>query len=99
MYDAFSMSTFFVFFFARENFTSFFHSEYVVLKNVPEFKEAANVTLNVAIKGFYDTDCIENIVEKGEIARFEQFHLFTQCFLKLFSTVCQNEYIWRKGLR
>ena len=24
---------------------------------------------------------LENIVEKGEIAHFEQFHLFPQCFL------------------
>ena len=24
-----------------------------------------------------DTDCIENIVEKGEIAHFEEFHLFS----------------------
>ena len=31
------------------------------------------------------TDCIENIVEKGEIAHFEQFHLFPQCFPKAFS--------------
>ena len=30
------------------------------------------------IKAF--TDCIENIAEKGEIAHFEQFHLFPQCF-------------------
>ena len=25
---------------------------------------------------------MENIVEKGEIAHFEQFHLFPQCFPK-----------------
>ena len=31
-----------------------------------------------------DTDCIENIVEKGEIAHFEQFHLFPQCFPETF---------------
>ena len=38
----------------------------------------------MAIKGFLDTDCIETIVEKGEIAHFEQFHLFPQCFPKAF---------------
>ena len=27
---------------------------------------------------------MENIVEKREIAHFEQFHLFPQCFLKAF---------------
>ena len=32
----------------------------------------------------HDTDSIENIVEKGEIAHFEQFHLFPQCFPKAF---------------
>ena len=28
-------------------------------------------------------DCVENIVRKGEIARYEQFLLFPQCFQKL----------------
>ena len=27
---------------------------------------------------------MENIVEKGEITHFEQFHLFPQCFPKAF---------------
>ena len=43
----------------------------------PKFKYAAEDNWNVAGK---DTYCIENIVEKGEIAHFEQFHLFPQCF-------------------
>ena len=50
----------------------------------PKFRETAEDNWNVAIKGFYDTDCIGNIVEKGEIANFEQFHLFPQCFPKAF---------------
>ena len=29
------------------------------------------------------SDGVENIVGKGEIARFEQFLLFPQCFLQL----------------
>ena len=29
------------------------------------------------------SDCVENIVGKGEIARYEQFLLFPQCFQKL----------------
>ena len=41
-----------------------------------------------------DTNCIENIVGKGEIAHFEQFHLFPLCFSKAFSSLCSNEYIW-----
>ena len=38
----------------------------------------------MAIKGFQDTDCIENIVEKGEIAHVEQFHLSPLCLPKAF---------------
>ena len=29
------------------------------------------------------SDCVENIVGKGEIARYEQFLLSPQCFQKL----------------
>ena len=45
------------------------------------------------------SDLVENIVGKGEIARYEQFLLFPQCFQKLSVVeVCQNEYLWSKGL-
>ena len=30
------------------------------------------------------SDCVENIVGKEEIARYEKFLLFSQCFQKLF---------------
>ena len=50
-----------------------------------KFKEAADDNRNVAITGSLDTDCMENIVEKGEIAQNEQFHLFPRCFPKAFS--------------
>ena len=33
--------------------------------------------------GIQISDCVENIVGKGEIARYEQFLLFSQCFQKL----------------
>ena len=33
--------------------------------------------------GIQLSDLVENIVGKGEIARYEQFLLFPQCFLKL----------------
>ena len=33
--------------------------------------------------GIQLSDWIENIVRKGEIARYEQFLLFPQCFQKL----------------
>ena len=41
---------------------------------------------------------MKNGVGKGEIARYEQFLLFPQCFQKL-SVVdgVENEYLWRKG--
>ena len=32
--------------------------------------------------GMQLSDCVENIVEKGEIAPYEQFLLFPQCFQK-----------------
>ena len=35
-------------------------------------------------KGFQDTDCIEIIVEKGEIAHLSNFTFFPQCFAKAF---------------
>ena len=40
----------------------------------------ADDSLNMDIKGFLNTDCRENIVEKGEIAQSEQFHLFSTMF-------------------
>ena len=33
--------------------------------------------------GVQESDSVENIVGKGEIARYEQFLLFPQCFQKL----------------
>ena len=37
---------------------------------------------------------MENIVEKGEIAHFEQFHLFPQCFPKaVFFNVLKRVYM------
>ena len=50
----------------------------------PKFKEAEDDNWNVVIKGLKDTDCIENIVEKYEIAHFEQFYIFPQSFHKGF---------------
>ena len=38
---------------------------------------------------------MENIVEKGEIAHFEQFHLLPQCFPKdFFFNVLKRVYIY-----
>ena len=38
---------------------------------------------NILTNGDIIFDCIENIVGKEEIARYEQFLLFPQCFQKL----------------
>ena len=37
-------------------------------------------------RGIQLSDCVENIVGKGEIAHYEQFLLFPQCFQKFFSS-------------
>ena len=47
--------------------------------------------------GIQLSDWVENIVGKGEIASYEQFLLFPQCFQKLLF-MGQNEYLWSKGL-
>ena len=38
------------------------------------------------------------MVGKEEIAHYEQFLLFPQCFQKLSVVDNQNEYLWSKGL-
>ena len=39
------------------------------------------------------SDRVENIVGKGEIARYEQFLHFPQCFQKLSRVDASNEYL------
>ena len=41
---------------------------------------------------------LENTVEKGEIARYEQFLLFPQCFKSLVLQTCKNQGLFGKGL-
>ena len=48
------------------------------------------------LKDFKNTDWTENTVEKGEIAQFEQFQRFQECFPKAFffnvlKRVCMEE--------
>ena len=59
------------------------HSLTHYFETVPNSKKLQTTTEMSLLKDF-NTDCIENIVEKGEIAHFEQFHLFPQCFPKAF---------------
>ena len=49
--------------------------------------------------GIQSSDLVENVVGKEEIARYEQFLLFPQCFQKLFVVMRQNQYIWSKWLK
>ena len=48
--------------------------------------------------GIQLSDCVENIVGKEEIACYEQFLLFPQCFQKLSVMMRHNEYLWSKAL-
>ena len=41
---------------------------------------------------------VENTVGKGEIARYEQFLLFPQCFQKTCTAVRKNQGLFGKGL-
>ena len=76
------------------------HSLLHHFETIPKFEEAADDKCIVAMKGFSDTDCIENMVEKGEIAHFEQFHLFPQCFPEPFFLQCVKMSIYGgKGLQ
>ena len=53
---------------------------------VPNSKKLQTTNEMCVLQGFkiLIADCMENIVEKGEIAHFERFHLFPQCFPKAF---------------
>ena len=44
--------------------------------------------------GIQFSDLVENIVGKGEIARYEQFLLFPQCFQKLSVDDASKQYLW-----
>ena len=45
-------------------------------------KEFADDNFEIDLKGGKFSKWLENTVEKGEIARYEQFLLFPQCFQK-----------------
>ena len=53
-------------------------------ETIPNSKKLQTTIEMWPLKGFQDTYCIENIVVKGEMAHFEQFHLFPQCLSKAF---------------
>ena len=48
--------------------------------------------------GLQLSDLVEKVVGKEEIAPYEQFPFFPQCFQKLSVVDLSNEYLWSKGL-
>ena len=48
---------------------------------------------NIWTNGVQLSGCVENIVGKGEIARYEQFLLFPQCFQKWSVVDASIEYL------
>ena len=50
---------------------------------VPVQQQIRDMMSKIWINGIQLSDWVENIVGKGEIARYEQFLLFPQCFQKL----------------
>ena len=48
--------------------------------------------------GIQFSDIVENIAGKGEIARYEQFLLFPQCFQRLSVFDAFKRSLWSKGL-
>ena len=52
----------------------------------PKLKEFTDDNFKFDEKGRKYFKWVENTVEKGEIARYEHFRLFPQCFLKTCTT-------------
>ena len=49
----------------------------------PNLAANEDIMSKICTNGIQLSDRVENIVGKGEIARYEQFLLFPQCFQKL----------------
>ena len=47
--------------------------------------------------GIQLSDCVENIVEKQEIAHYEQFSFSHNVLKSCLMVMHQNEYLWSKG--
>ena len=57
-----------------------------------------NLKINERGRKFFKR--VENIVGKGEIARYEQFLLFPQCFQRTYTTDTLNPgFVWEKVIR
>ena len=63
--------------------------------DLSKFKAFADDNLNVANKGKFVFDRIENVAEKGENAGYQHFLLFPQCFQKVtFSGSLKAGNVW-----
>ena len=62
-----------------------------------KLKEFADNNFNLDKNGSKLSKGVENIVEKGEIARYEQFLLFPQCFQKArFPGASKDVIVWER---
>ena len=48
--------------------------------------------------GIQLSDRVENIMRKGEVARESNFSFSRNVFKSCLLLICQNEYLWSKGL-
>ena len=63
----------------------------------PKLKEFADDNFRFDKNGINFSKLVENTEGKGEIARYEQFLLFPQCFQKTWTV--ENQGLFGKGLR
>ena len=66
----------------------------------PKLKESADDNFKFDKNGREFSNWVENTVEKGEIAHYEQFLLFPHCFFKrLVMLTRKNQSLFGKGLQ
>ena len=68
-------------------------------QTLPNLKEFTDNNFEFDDNGEKLSKRIENTVEKGEIARYEQFLFFPQCFKRLVLQIRKNKGLSGKGLR
>ena len=61
-------------------------------------KEVADDNFKFDINGRKFSKWVENTARKGEIARYEQFLLFPQCFQNTLLPTCKKQGLFGKGL-
>ena len=63
-----------------------------------KLKEFADDNFKCDENGAEFSKRLENTLGKGEIARYEQFLLFPQCFQRLVQQTCKNEGLFVKRI-